>query len=770
MPEGLAFFDSEDRLLLWNLRYADLHPASSPHFAPGLSFVDLLRAGLARGEYPEAVGREDAWLVERLARRRLESCAHEQALASGRWVRIEERALASGGRITVLVDITELKQREASFRLLFEGNPVPIAVFDAQSLDLMSMNAAAEAQYGHPRDEVIGRSVLNFLHPEDRDRAEALLRQDQFDYRAGEAWTHVTAGGAEIKVLPYLQALNHEGRPAIMAALVDVSAAKAAETELKQTRAFLDAVIETMPAMLMVKDAVEHRIVKVNKAGETLLGLSRDDLLGKTDHDLFPKDQADFFVAVDKQVLASPDVHTSVEEAILTRDKGERFLTTKKIAMRGADGRAEHLLVICEDVTEQRAATLALKEARDAAEAANRAKSAFLANMSHEIRTPLNGVIGVADTLARSILDPAQREMVEVVRSSADTLERLLSDVLDLARVESGRIEIQAEPFQIGDAIRDVARLCRPAAVQKSVDLAVEIAPGVDRLGLGDAVRVRQILTNLVSNAVKFTDAGQVRVTAEADTDPGVVILRVADTGVGFDATQKARIFGRFHQADGSITRRFGGTGLGLAISRDLATLMGADLDGESTPGQGSVFTFRVRLPEVAAPAAAGSCAGADAAACDGPVGGLRILLADDHPVNRRVIELMLAGQEVDLTAVENGREAVDAFLAADFDLVLMDMQMPVMDGLTAVRAIRAHEARHGLSATPIIMLTANAMAEHAVESAAAGADLHLGKPIRAEGLYAAIAQTLAARTLSVQDGTDAISWASCQASSAVFA
>ena len=742
MPEGMAFFDAEDRLGLWNRRYADLHPTVAHLLAPGVSFIDLLKFGLEAGEYAEAAGREQAWIEDRLTRRARGEGSHEQALSNERWIRIEERALPAGGRINVLVDITELRRREASFRLLFEGNPIAMAVFDAQTFELLAANSAAEAQYGCPREQMIGRSAFDFVSPKDRERGREALGSGRTSFRADTSWTHLTADGREIEVLPYMQALTYGEHPAVMAALVDVSDAKAAEEELKRTRAFLDAVIETMPTMLLVKDAVDRRYIMINRAGEELLGMSRSDVLGRTDYELYPKDQADFFTACDTEALTSKDVMTIDEEPVRTRDRGERWLSTKKVAMLGPDGRPEHVLILCQDVTERRAATQALTEARDAAQSANRSKSAFLANMSHEIRTPLNGVIGVVDTLARTRLDEPQKEMVEVVRSSADILERLLSDVLDLARVESGRIEIHPEPFHLGDAVRDVARLCRPAADAKGVALHVELDPGLDRMGLGDAVRVRQVLTNLMSNAVKFTTEGEVRLTAAPEGEGDRLRFEVSDTGVGFDEDQKSRIFGRFQQADGSITRRFGGTGLGLAISRELADLMGAELDCESAPGRGSTFIFRVSLPHVEAPAA-GSDPGQGAGAA-API-SLRVLLADDHPVNRQVVQLMLAGTEVELHAVENGREACDAVFASAFDLVLMDMQMPVMDGLSAVREIRAHEARCGSARTPIIMLTANAMAEHVEQSLAAGADLHLGKPLRAEALYEAMAKALQA-------------------------
>jgi PAS domain S-box-containing protein len=741
MPEGLAFFDAEDRLVLWNQRYADLHPVLAPMMVPGIPFIDMLKHGLEAGEFPDAAGCEEAWIAERLAwRARGEGC-HEQALANRRWLRIEERSMPSGGRINVLVDITELKRREASFRLLFEGNPIPMIVFDVETFEIRAVNAAAEIQYGYPRDAVIGRPTLDFVSPEDRDASAAWLSEHIPGDRDPVVRRHLTADGRTIEVMPYLQSLSWDDRPSAIAALIDVTATRAAEAERRRTQAFLDAVIETMPAMLVVKDAVEHRFVMINKAGEELLATPRAELLGKNDYDFFPKEQADFFVACDKEVLASGEVHTIEEEPILTQDKGERFLSTKKVAMRGPDGTPEHILIICQDVTERRADIQALTEARDAAEAANRAKSAFLANMSHEIRTPLNGVIGIVDALARTGLDGGQAEMVELVRSSAETLERLLSDVLDLARVESGRIEIHPEPFHLGEAVREVARLCRPAADGKGVALRVEIAPEADRMGLGDGVRVRQVLTNLVSNAVKFTAEGEVRLVAAPDSEGDRVRFEVIDTGVGFDAEQKARIFGRFQQADGSITRRFGGTGLGLSISRELAELMDAELDCESAPGEGATFTFRVTLPSVEDAAdARDEAAGPAAPEIGAPV---RALLADDHPVNRKVVELLLTGSGVALETVENGHEACEAVFASKFDLVLMDMQMPVMDGLTAVREIRAREARSGAGRIPIVMLTANAMAEHVDQSLAAGADLHLGKPIRADALHAAIARAL---------------------------
>ena len=380
-----------------------------------------------------------------------------------------------------------------------------------------------------------------------------------------------------------------------------------------------------------------------------------------------------------------------------------------------------------------------LRLARRAAEEASRSKSDFLANMSHEIRTPLNGVVAMADALARSNLAPREREMVDIVRSSSDTLERLLSDILDTAKIESGQITIQPVPFHLADLVRETAALWRPKAEAKGVALEVEIPAGAERLVHGDVVRIRQILANLVSNALKFTADGSVRLSVE-DTSEGRVRLTVVDTGVGFEPEQKDRIFGRFHQADGSITRRFGGTGLGLTISRELAELMGGGLDCDSEPGVGSRFWFDAPLPP------ADSAATAAAPVADVEIEGvpLRILLADDHPANRKVIEVLLSGTGAELVCVADGREALDAFPGGGFDLVLMDMQMPVMDGLTATAEIRALELQQGWDRTPVLMLTANAMAEHVEAGRKAGADGHLAKPVTLASLFAGISEVLA--------------------------
>lgn len=405
-------------------------------------------------------------------------------------------------------------------------------------------------------------------------------------------------------------------------------------------------------------------------------------------------------------------------------------------------------VTVCSDITDLKRDAQALSEARDAAESANVAKSQFLANMSHEIRTPLNGVIGLSQALAKTELTPEQREMLDLMQASGKTLQTLLSDILDLARVESGKLELTEDAFELATAVREAAQLYAENAREKHLDFHVDIDLEDDVWVLGDAVRLKQVLTNLISNAVKFTSKGFVGLVVQRGVDRNgspVLRLTVEDSGIGFDAATRARLFSRFEQADGGITRKFGGSGLGLSICRQLAEMMGGDLGCESEPGSGAAFILTLPLRQIEAPKTREQAARQPAVASqDRP---MRVLLADDHPTNRRVIELILAQTSAQIVIAEDGAQALEAFRSATFDLVLMDMQMPIMDGLTATQEIRLHEATMGMDRTPIVMLTANAMPEHVAAGRAAGADRHLAKPFNAAELLSIVASPAAVLT-----------------------
>jgi PAS domain S-box-containing protein len=502
-----------------------------------------------------------------------------------------------------------------------------------------------------------------------------------------------------------------------------------------ESEAFLESLVRLLPNPILAKDARDGRYVLINEAAEEAFGLSSAQFLGKDAWQLFPHKEARAFAEEDAQVIASRRTKVSEDEPITTRS-GVRYFTTKKFATYDGD-QPMHLVTLGEDVTERREQALAVTAALAEAEAANRAKSEFLANMSHEIRTPLNGIVAGADMLARCALEPRAQELVRIIASSGATLERLLSDILDVARIEAGRLAIESTVFHLGELIRTTAALAKLQADEKGVALSVFVAPAADRAFEGDPYRIRQVVLNLLTNAVKFTEQGEVSVSAELTAEECVRVT-VRDTGIGFKPETKEQLFGRFHQADGSITRRFGGTGLGMTISRELIALMGGGLDAEGREGEGATFWFDLPL----APAQTGDAEEDAPALAEPPRRALRVLLADDHPTNRKVVELMLE-ELAEVVSVENGAEALMAVGADRFDLVLMDMQMPVMDGLQATRRIREAEAAAARPATPVIMLTANALPEHVAQSIAAGADRHLEKPVTLAGLLEAMNEVL---------------------------
>jgi len=484
LPEGIVFLDSEGRYILWNQRYAEIYHRSADLFAPGARLEDTLRIGVARGDYPEAIGNEGAWLDQRLEMLRNPGQRHEQRLKDGRWVLIEERRTSDGGVIGLRIDITQMKTQ-----------------------------------------------------------------------------------------------------------------------------------------------------------------------------------------------------------------------------------------------------ALALTEALARAEAASRAKAEFLAKVSHELRTPLNGVMGLADGLSRTELSGEQHELVSGVLQSAGRLNRLVSDLLDYNSLGAGSLAINAAPFDLAALARETVEAYRPRAEAQKLALNLRLSDGVAGEVLGDAERVRQILANLLSNALKFTPEGGVQVAVAPVFEEGRTRWRieVTDTGVGFDEADAERLFGRFEQGDTATVRQHGGVGLGLAICRQLAELMDGEITARGRPGEGATFTAILSLPP----------ADAEESLADAPP--LRVLLADDNSTNRKVVELMLDAIGAEVVSVENGREAVDALKAGGFDVVLMDLQMPVMDGLEAIRIIRGAEADSGAQRLPIIVLSANTSDDDLAASEAAGADAHLGKPIRAEALLSAM-------------------------------
>jgi len=409
----------------------------------------------------------------------------------------------------------------------------------------------------------------------------------------------------------------------------------------------------------------------------------------------------------------------------------------------GEDGELETRLGVMLDITQRKQAEQALRGAIAQAEAANHAKSNFLAAMSHEIRTPLNGVLGMARAMAGDALSPVQRERLDVVRQSGESLLTLLNDVLDLSKVEAGKLELDVEPFDICAVVESAQAMFSAVAQGKGLVLEMVVDETARGVYLGDAVRLRQIVANLISNALKFTALGRVEV-AIVRTRDGLAI-RVRDTGIGIPADRIGKLFQKFEQADASTTRRYGGTGLGLAICREFSELMGGSIKVVSREGHGSTFLVELPLEKLETQAAARPAAIVPAAPQpDLAAEALRVLAAEDNKVNQLVLRTLLNQAGIDPTIVGDGKAALEAWEMGAWDVILMDVQMPVMDGLTATRLIRQREAQTGRAPTPIIALTANVMSHQVREYELAGMNVCVAKPIEVAALFASLEQALA--------------------------
>ena len=435
------------------------------------------------------------------------------------------------------------------------------------------------------------------------------------------------------------------------------------------------------------------------------------------------------------------------EMRIRVASGGFRWMQLRAQVIDGSGSQGRKLIGTVVDMTAWKTLEGELRAAKEAAEASNQAKSQFLANMSHEIRTPLNGVLGMAQALEQDALEPAQKEKVAIILDSGKSLMSLLNDVLDLTKIEAGKLEISPVAGDFLHTIKRTRQLFQTTAEDKGLELLVRYDSNFPQRLAYDPTRVRQCVANMLSNAIKFTAKGRVEVGISARKQPDgqhLVAVEVIDTGIGMNAETIAKLFTVFTQADGATTRKFGGSGLGLAISRQLARMMGGDLVVESEEGRGSNFrlTFKaVEAAPAAAPAPQPSAPAISAEVARRGLRGLRVLLTDDNAINRQVIKLFLAPQGLDIVEATNGKEALDKIATQDFDIVLLDVHMPVMDGKEAIQRIRA--SGQTWSAIPVIALTADAMTGDREKYLALGMTDYISKPVDQRELLAKMHQVL---------------------------
>jgi len=527
---------------------------------------------------------------------------------------------------------------------------------------------------------------------------------------------------------------------------LEVNERMRAEETLSDERKILRALIDNVPDFMYVKD-MNCRFLVANLSVARQMGAETPaELLGKNDFDFYPREIAAVFYEDEQRVIRSGQAEVNREEAGVDPQGKVTQVMTTQVPLRDKNGRVTGLVGIGRDITHLKKVQEEMQKAREAAEGASQAKSEFLANMSHEIRTPLNGVMGMTDLALDTELTPEQREYLETVKMSGDSLLTVINDILDFSKIEAGKIDLEALDFNLRDSLESTLKTLAVRADEKGLELLCEVAPEVPEIVRGDSSRLRQIVVNLVRNAIKFTDSGEiaVKVQAEAGEGPNYICqFTVADTGVGIPEDKRELIFKPFSQADTSTTRKYGGTGLGLTISTRLVQMMGGKIWVESEVGRGSQFHFTVRLGAAdAKEIKVGTIAPPELLL------GVKVLVVDDNSTNRRILEGMLLRWHMKPTPVDCAAAALAQLSAAleagePYPLILTDMHMPEMDGFALIEQIRR---RPELSAATIMMLTSAGHRGDAARCQELGVSAYLLKPIRQSELREAVARVLGAR------------------------
>ena len=651
------------------------------------------------------------------------------------------------GVLSVIQDITERKQAEqeianqkAYLEQLFEASTEAIAFINEDGL-VNRINSQFSSIFGYSADELIGKSLdETIIPPTHRDEGRTVTDEIKTGKHIFLETVRQRKDGSLLDVSITGMPVVIEGKSTgIYAIYRDISSQKEAEQEISVQKAYLEQLFEASTEAIAFINENDH-VERINSQFTAIFGFSPDEVVGRSlDDTIIPPSRHE----EGKSVKAEIKRGRHIFQETVRQHKDGRLLDVSITGMPiSIEGKDAGVYAIYRDISNRKQAEEELKKAKEAAEEATQAKSSFLANMSHEIRTPMNAIIGLSHLAMETELTPQQFDYQKKIHTSANSLLRLIDDILDFSKIEAGKLELEKNIFSLEEVLARVSSIINVESSEKGIDFSLHIQDTIPDNLVGDALRLEQVLLNLTANAIKFTSQGEVFVAVEVvGESEQEVDLRfiVNDTGIGMSAEQIEQLFQPFHQADLSITRQYGGTGLGLAICRRLLDMMGSEIRVESSPGAGSRFSFRVRFGK---------------AECDAPevMAGIskerarelltdrRILLVEDNDTNLQVARELLEQVGLEVVAATNGLEAVTLAAEEKFDGILMDLQMPVMDGLTATREIRKGPSPGDL---PILAMTANAMAAAREECLAAGMNDHIAKPIKPAILYETLARRL---------------------------